>query len=142
MINNHFVESQEMEHFFVLIIAFMVSVIAAKLSGKKFNYAFSGRISMAFMLFFTALGHFVFRKGMSLTIPRPIPYKSEIIFLPGGLEIMEDIGLLVSCLSLIAAWLLMAFFILILQANVYVAVHKSDSQKDTFVGDGLSYLWF
>lgn len=130
-----------MKPFFVLIIAFIVSVFVTKLLGNEFDYFLSGRIAMAFMLLFTAMGHFVFRKGMAMMIPKPIPYKSEIIFLTGIIEIIAAIGLLTSNWSLISAWLLIAFFILILPANVYAAVHKIDYQKGTFEGKGLNYLW-
>ena len=130
-----------MKPFFVLIISFIVSVFVVWLSGGEFNFSFAGRMAMAFMLLFTAMGHFIFRKGMAMMIPNPVPCKSEIIFLTGIIEIMAAIGLLISNLSLITAWLLIAFFILILPANVYAAANKIDYQKGTFDGKGLSYLY-
>ncbi len=130
-----------MKPFFVLIISFIVSAFAVWLFGSEFNFSLAGRIAMAFMLLFTAMGHFFFRKGMAMMIPKPIPYKSALVFLTGIIEIMAAIGLLIPNLSVITAWLLIAFFILILPANVYAAVHKVDYQKGTFDGKGLSYLW-
>lgn len=129
-----------MKPFFVLIITFIIYVFVAWLLGGEFNFSLAGRIAMAVMLLFTAMGHFVFRKGMAMMIPKLIPYKSEIIFLTGVIEIMAAIGLLISNLSFITAWLLIAFLILILPANVYAAANKIDYQKGTFDGKGLSYL--
>lgn len=129
-----------MKPFFVLIISFVVSVFVAWHLEGEFNFSLAGRIAMAFMLLFTAMGHFIFRKGIAMMIPEQIPYKSEIIFLTGIIEIMAAIGLLISNLSFITAWLLIVFFILILPANVYAAANKIDYQKGTFDGKGLSYL--
>jgi len=43
--------------------------------------------------------------------------------------------------SWLAGWLLIAFFILLVPANIYAAVKRVDFQKANFEGAGLKYLW-
>jgi uncharacterized membrane protein len=97
---------------------------------------------MSAMLLFTAVGHFAFTKGMAMMLPPFIPYKTEIVYLTGIIEIAAAVGLLIPNLREITAWLLIAFFVLILPANIYAAVKQIDYQKATFEGNGLTYLWF
>lgn len=130
-----------MKPFFILIATFIVSLVITKIFGNEFQFLFAGRVAMALMLLFTAMGHFAFKKGMAMMIPKPIPYKTEIVFLTGIIEIIAAIGLLVSNLRSITAWLLIAFFILILPANIYAAANKVNYQKGTFNGKGSGYLW-
>jgi|SRR5699024_1545942 len=130
-----------MKPFIVLIITFVASLFIIKVFNNTYDFALAGRIAMADMLIFTAIGHFLFKKGMTLMVPRSIPFKSEIVFFTGIIEIAAAIGLLISNLSILSGWLLIAFFILILPANIYAAANKIDYQKGSFDGKGWSYLW-
>lgn len=94
------------------------------------------------MLVFTAIAHFVFTKGMTMILPDTIAYKNEVIYLTGIIERLAAIGIFIPGLRLITAWLLIAFFILILPANIYAAIKQIDYQKGTFTGHGPVYLWF
>ncbi|MNR31018.1 hypothetical protein D3C85_1485050 [compost metagenome] len=97
---------------------------------------------MCAMLFFTAIGHFVYTKGMSMMIPSIVPLKTEIIYLTGLLEVLLGIGLLIPSLRVYTAWFLVLFFTLLLPANIYAALKHIDYQKGSFDGNGMSYLWF
>ena len=97
---------------------------------------------MAAMLMFTAVAHFVFTKGMVMMLPEFVPYKTGIVYLTGIIEIAAAIGLLIPNSSVLAAWLLIMFFILLLPANIYASIKRIDYQKGTFSGNGLVYLWF
>jgi uncharacterized membrane protein len=79
---------------------------------------------------------------MSMMIPAFIPYKKELVYFTGIMEIVLGIGLLIPSFRIIAAWLLIAFFILMLPANINAAIHKIDYQKGSLDGNGLAYLWF
>ncbi len=69
-------------------------------------------------------------------------YKTETVYLTGVIEIAAAIGLFIPNFRIVTAWLLIAFFILILPANIYAAIKHIDYQKGTFDGNGLTYLWF
>lgn len=97
---------------------------------------------MSVMLIFTALGHFVYSEGMTMMLPDFVPFKPAIISLTGFIEIAAAVGLLIPRFNVTTAWLLIAFFILILPANIYAAVHSIDYQTGSTDGPGLAYLWF
>ena len=97
---------------------------------------------MSAMLAFSAIGHFVFTKGMSLMIPEFIPFKTETVYLTGIVEIIFAIGLFFPNYRVLTAWLLIVFLIVVLPANIYASIKQLDYQKSTFDGNGLTYLWF
>ncbi|WP_456458296.1 DoxX family protein [Reichenbachiella sp.] len=113
-----------------------------KILHGNFSFALSGRIGMSAMLLFTAIGHFVFTKGMSMMLPDFVPFRIELVYLTGILEIAAAIGLFIPKFRVVTAWLLVVFFILMLPANIYASIKHIDYQKGTFDGPGLTYLWF
>ena len=131
-----------MKPLIVLLSVFAISLLATKFLRRNFEIAFSGRIAMSAMLLFTAMGHFVFTEGMTMMLSDFIQYKTEIIYLTGIIEIAAAIGLLISSVRIVTAWLLIALFVLILPANIYAAINHIDYQNGTFDGEGLTYLWF
>lgn len=125
----------------VLLLAFVFSLLIGKAFRGYYDFYLSGRIAMSAMLLFTAVAHFAFTRGMAMMLPDFMPHKTTIVFLTGGIEIAASVGLFIPNFRLIAGWLLIAFFILILPANIYAAFKHVDYQKATFDGNGLSYLW-
>lgn len=126
----------------VLLLTFVVVLFVIKFTQKEHNFTLAARIAIATMLLFTAIGHFIFTKGMSMMIPSFIPYKINIIYLTGIFEILLAVGLLIPKFQIISGWLLIIFLILMLPANIYASLSKINYQKGTFDGNGLSYLWF
>lgn len=131
-----------MKPLIILISSFVLCLLVIKYTKGSIETAFSGRIAMSVMLMFTAIGHFMFTKGMSLMLPESIPYRTELVLITGIIEILAAIGLLIPYCSKNVAWLLVAFFILVLPANIYASVKHLNYQKGTFDGNGLMYLWF
>lgn len=131
-----------MKPLIVLLSIFAISLLTTKLVRGNFELALSGRIAMSVMLVFTAIAHFAFTKGMSMMLPSFIPYKTEVVYLTGIIEIVAAIGLFIPNARIVTAWLLITFFILILPANIYAAMKHIDYQNGTFDGNGLTYLWF
>jgi uncharacterized membrane protein len=131
-----------MKPLFVLLGAFIISLLVTKLFTKTFDYPLSGRIAMAVMLVFTAIGHFAFTKGMTMMLPDFIPFKTEVIYLTGIIEIIAAVGLLIPNFRVWTGWALILFFILLLPGNIKAAIDHIDYQKGTFDGNGPNYLWF
>jgi uncharacterized membrane protein len=131
-----------MKPLLVLLSVFLLAFFAIKLLTQKYDLPLAGRIAMCAMLFFTAIGHFVFTKGMSMMIPSIVPLKTEIVYITGVLEVLLGIGLLIPSIRVYTAWVLVLFFIFLLPANIYAALKHIDYQKGTFDGSGMSYLWF
>ena len=131
-----------MKPLIVLLSVFVLSLLTRKIVRGNFEFAQSGQMAMSVMLVFTAIAHFIFTKGMSMMLPNFIPFKTEIIYFTGILEISAAIGLFIPSFRVVTARLLIIFFILILPANIYAAIKHIDYQKGTFNGNGVRYLWF
>ena len=131
-----------MKPLFVLLIVFIISFLIVKYIKGHFEFALPGRIAMSVMLLFTAVGHFLYAKGMSMMVPTFIPYKTELVYITGFFEIIAAITLFIPSLRIVMGWMLIIFFILVLPSNIYAAINHINYQTGTFDGMGVSYLWF
>lgn len=131
-----------MKPLIVLLVSFAISVFVIKAIKKEFDFALSARIAMSLMLLFTAAGHFAFTKGMSMMIPKMIPFRESFVYLTGIFEILLAIGLLIPRYKIISGWALIIFLLLMLPANIYASINNINYQKGTFDGNGIVYLWF
>lgn len=126
----------------VLAGTFFISLLLLKWFTRKPNYALAGRVAMAVMLLFTAIGHILFTKGMAMMLPDFIPYKTEVIYATAVIEVVLAVALLAPRLQLWSGWILILYFIGVLPANIYAALHHIDYQSGTLDGPGPRYLWF
>lgn len=131
-----------MKPLILLISVFILFSVISKLTTGDWNLVFAGNLAMCSMLCFTAIGHFVFSKGMSMIIPPFVPFKVGLVYLTGVLEIVLAVGLLFASTRSFTGYLLILFFILISPANIYAATKHINIEKGTFTGPGTSYLWF
>lgn len=126
----------------VLLISFLFSLLAYQGVTGSLNLLMSGNISLCIMMCFASSGHFAFTKGMEMMIPKIIPFKKAIVIGTGILEVIAGVGLLFDQTRSVAAVFLIAFFVMILPANIYAAMYRIDLQKGDFNGPGMHYLWF
>ncbi len=77
-----------------------------------------------------------------MMLPGFIPFKKQLVYFTGIIEILAAVGLLLPRLQVITAWLLILFFVLILPANINAAIKRIDYEKGTYEGPGANYLWF
>lgn len=131
-----------MKPLFVLIFGFLISLAAIKILKQEYKLNLAARIAMTLMLIFTAIGHFIFTKGMAMMIPKFIPFKISLIYITGIFEIIIAIGLLFENLKTTFGWTLIIFLVLMLPANIYAALNNVNYQEATYNGSGISYLWF
>lgn len=131
-----------MKPLIVLLLSFTISLFILKIIKKEYDFALSARIAMSIMLVFTAVGHFAFTKGMSMMIPKFIPFKESFVYLTGMFEILLAIGLLITKFKTISGYALIIFLLLMLPANIYASVNNVNLQKGTLDGNGITYLWF
>ena len=131
-----------MKPLIVLFASLGLSLIILKLIQKNVDYQLAGRISMSAMLVFTAIGHFVFAKGMESMIPDFLPFKSQLVLLTGIMEIAFALLLLFPQYKTLTGWTLILFFILVLPANIKAAIEQVNYQTGELDGPGLDYLWF
>ena len=126
----------------VLLATFVISLLYMKLSRKKVNYILAGNVAMASMLIFTSIGHFIYVQGMSNMLPLWVPARQGIIIFTGIVEIAAGLGLLAKRTRPLVGRLLILFFILVLPANIYAAIHFINFETGQPDGPGSSYLWF
>ena len=131
-----------MKPLIVLLVTFAISLLYMKLSRQKVNYIAAGNVAMASMMFFTSIGHFMYLQGMSNMLPLWVPARQLIIIVTGIVEIAAGIGLLINRTRITAGRLLILFFILVLPANIYAAIHFVNFETGKADGPGPSYLWF
>ena len=131
-----------MKPLFILLITFGMVTTISKIFYHEWNSVFAGNLAMSIMLLFTAIGHFAFSRGMMMMLPPFIPFKKQIIFSTGIIEILAAIGLLIMSFRHITSVLLIIFFAMILPANIYAAFKKIDYQKGNYEGSSINYLWF
>jgi len=125
----------------VLLATFGIGLIVTKLT-DDFNVKLSAQIAMAVMMAFTALGHFKFTKGMAMMLPSFIPYKKQVVYITGVIEIAVAAGLLIPATRTLTAWFLILFFIVLTPANINAAMKHLNMEKATLDGPGPEYLRF
>lgn len=131
-----------MKPLFVLTGAFFLSILVSYLLTAKTNVILSGKIALASMLIFTALGHFMYTKGMSKMLPECVPSRTAVIYFTALLEVAAAIMIFVPSSERITGLLLILFFIALLPANIYAAVKKLNYETGGLDGPGTIYLWF
>lgn len=132
-----------MKPLFVLVSLFAIGYIVKRLSGThKLSTRFLGKIAMSSMLIFTGLAHFAFAEGMAAMLPDIVPFRIEIIYLTGVMEVMGAIGLLIAKYSKLAGVLLIVFLVAVLPANIYAALNHIDPTTGVPDGPGPKYLFF
>lgn len=131
-----------MKPLIVLLTGFGISLIIVKVWNGSWQFSMAGCIGMSIMLLFTAVGHFVFSKGMEMMLPPFMPFKKAVVYATGLIELAAAIGLLLPTYRQLTGWLLILFFILILPANIYASLRNVNYQKATYDGPGHDYLWF
>src|SRR5678815_2817866 len=131
-----------MKPLLVLLTVFGITTFISIVFYHQCNLELSGNFAMSIMLFFTAIGHFAFNKGMAMMLPPFIPFKKVIVYATGLIEILAGVGLLIKPYRHTTSFLLIIFFILILPANIYAAVHKVNHEKGNYSGNDVKYLWF
>lgn len=106
---------------------------------NKVTQSFIGRTSLSLMLLLTASAHFSKTAEMVQSMPDFLPYKIQLVYFTGIIEIVAAIGLLINKTAKITSIVLIVFFITILPANVI------GSLKEVKLGgmeNGPAYLFF
>ncbi len=125
----------------MILTTFLAAIIIFKMLKQEYAVVRSGRIAMSALLVFTASGHFMFTKGMAMMIPF-IPFSTAVVYATGVIELAAAVGLLIPKVRVVTAYLLIAFFIVLLPANVYAAYNHLNIQAGDYTGRGLLYLLY
>ncbi|MCC5651081.1 DoxX family protein [Nostoc sp. XA013] len=81
------------------------------------------RVILAISIIVVGVTHFLVPEEYVKIVPPQLPYPLGLVYLSGFYEILGGIGLLVPPVSQAAAWGLLALFIAVYPANIYMAVN-------------------
>ena len=124
----------------ILISSFSLIWLLNKHVGKSFlTVSLVGRLALAIMLLFTGSSHFFKTQEMVQMMPEFLPYRIQLVYLTGTLEMAFAAGLLFPRYSRWTSIALILFFLAILPANIigsFKRVHLGGMEN------GPGYLYF
>src|SRR5262245_29612819 len=85
-----------------------------------------GRIGVAMVFAFTAVGHFIKTSAMTQMLPSWLPARVAVICVTGIFELVAAVAILVPSVSRQTGIVLCIFLLLILPSNVYAAFQRVD----------------
>lgn len=103
-----------------LLVTFALAGLALR---KRKSWRLAGRIAMAAMLVMTGVAHFTRTEALAEMVPPVLPLPVALVYVTGVAEFLFAAVLLLYGTP-IAGWVLAAFFLALLPANVYSAVGK------------------
>ena len=130
-----------MKPLIILLSATALIACIAKLITTQWHWTLAGNAGMCAMLLFTALGHFIFTKGMTTMIPQNIPFKRQLVFATGIAEIAIGLALLWRESRTTAAIVMIVLLCLMLPANIHAAMRHLNYETGETNGHGPNYLW-
>ena len=113
-----------MKNIVAIVLILLGASVAARLFGAEARI--SGRVGIAAVFAFTALGHFVKRDEMAAMLPSSMPSRSAIVILSGLLEALLAILILIPSYSKVAGFAICAFLVLVTPVNVHAAIKRVD----------------
>lgn len=108
----------------LLVAPYLVLTALGRLGKFEITRSKRARVGLTLFFLFTAIGHFVTTRAMAEMIPPFIPYRVELIYLTGVLELLGAIGVWIPRLVRITGLLLIIMLIGLLPANIYSALNR------------------
>ena len=122
----------------LLVGPYLLLTPAARLTpGFKTEPATRARVGLSLFFVFAAAGHFLRAGEMSEMLPPAVPYRLEIVYLTGLLELAGAAGVWVPRLRRLTGLCLILMLVCFLPANVYSALNRVELGGH---GGGPAYL--
>lgn len=111
----------------ILVGPYLILTTAGKWNPKfQMAPAKRARVGLSLFFIFTAIGHFIRTEPMAEMLPPVIPYRIELIYFTGVLELLGAIGVWIPGLTRLTGLLLILMLIGILPSNIYSAINRVD----------------
>ena len=114
-----------MQLLFLLLILFVPGTILTLaerwLPGKRIPLRTKGRAGISLFLVVTSSSHFLQTAAMAEMLPPVVPFRIELIYLTGVLELLGAVGVWLPRLDRLAGLGLMLMLVGLLPANIYAA---------------------
>lgn len=115
-------ERRLMRNIVVMLGVLCGAFAVARLTGASAE--FSGRVGMAALFCFTALGHFAKTSDMLEMLPPWVPARRAVVIASGVLELCFALGLLIPASARATAWIAIAFILAATPLNIYAASRR------------------
>ena len=124
-----------------LFLLLTVPYVILTLIGKWFPRlelapAIRARVGLSLFFVFTSIGHFISTEAMAEMLPPSVPYRIELIYVTGVLELLGAIGVWIPRLTKLTGLLLILMLLGLLPANIYSAFNRVE-----FGGHGAGPLY-
>ncbi len=114
-----------MQLLFLLLVLFVpgtiLTLVERWLPGKRVSLTTKGRAGLSLFLVVTSSGHFLQTAAMAEMLPPVVPFRIELIYLTGVLELLGAVGVWLPHLDRLAGLALMLMMVGLLPANIYSA---------------------
>lgn len=111
----------------LLVAPYLILTLAGRwIDGLRMAPAARARVGLTLFFLFTALGHFIRTEEMAEMLPPSIPYRVELIYITGVLELLGAVGVWAPRLTRLTGLCLILMLVGMLPANIYSAVHRVD----------------
>lgn len=123
--------------FLLLTVPYVIlTLIGRWFPQRKLAPAIRARVGLSLFFVFTSIGHFISTAAMAEMLPPSVPYRIELIYITGLLELLGAIGVWAPRLTKLTGLLLILMLLALLPANVYSAFKRVE-----FGGHGAGPLY-
>jgi uncharacterized membrane protein len=106
----------------MMLILTLPVLIARMLPVLRRRTAAAAATGLGLLFLFTASGHFVQTREMTLMLPPWVPAREALVYLSGVLEIAVAVGFFVPRWRPVAGWCAAAMLVAFFPVNVYAAI--------------------
>ena len=111
----------------LLVVPYLLLTLAGRfIAVLRIAPSTRARVGLSLFFVFTALGHFIRSAEMSAMLPPFVPYRIEIIYLTGVLELLGAVGVWIPRLMKLTGFCLILMLVCVLPSNIYSAVNRVD----------------
>lgn len=123
----------------LLLAPYLLLTLVERSTSFRIMPGTRARVGLSLFFIFTAIGHFVKADEMSAMLPSSVPYRPEIIYVTGVLEILGAIGIWIAPLMRLTGFCIMLMLFCFLPANIHAAMNHVNFGGH---GEGPEYLLF
>lgn len=111
----------------LLVVPFLLLTLLGRwFAALRFTPPKRARVGLTLFFALAGIAHFVRTEGMSQMLPPSVPYRVELIYLTGILELLGAIGVWIPRLTRLTGICLIVMLVGVLPANIYSALSRVD----------------
>jgi uncharacterized membrane protein len=111
----------------ILIAPYVVLTVAASIHPALASTPRQrARVALTIFFAFTGIGHFIATDALVSMIPPAVPYRAELVYLTGILEVLGAIAIWIPRWRKLTGVLLILMLIAFLPVNIYAAMQRID----------------